>query len=116
MSHAEADDADAKPTEAFEFGRGDQISISVKSGQPKCARTQNTDHRPAPGIVNPPDRLGARIVLRRRSKPLQSGLLLPHCVDELDPCVGPQLPEEIVVDGILGVEDYSIALVCVIDA
>jgi hypothetical protein len=55
-------------------------------------------------------------VLRRRSKPLQSGLLLPHCVDELDPCVGPQLPEEIVVDGILGVEDYSIALVCVIDA
>ena len=62
MSHAEADDADAKPAEAFELGGGDQVSISVKSEQPKCARTQNTDHRPAPGIVNPPDGLGAHIV------------------------------------------------------
>jgi hypothetical protein len=116
MAHAEADDADAKPTEAFEFGRGDQISISVKSGQPKCARTQNADHRPAPGIVDPPDGLGAHIVLRRRSKLLQSGLLPAHSVDELDPRVGPQLLEEIVVDGILGVENYSIAPVCIIDA
>jgi hypothetical protein len=116
MSHAEADDADAKPAEPFELGGGDQISISVKSEQSNCARAQNTDHRPAPGIVNPSDGLGAHIWLRRRWKPLQSGLLLVHIVDELDPCVGSQVLEKIVVDGVLGVEDYSIAPLCIIDA
>jgi hypothetical protein len=116
MSHAEADDADAKPTKPFQLGGGDQISVSVKSEQPKCARTQKTNHRPAPGIVNPPDGLGAHVRLRRRSKLLQSGLLLVHIVDELDPGVGSQFLEEIVIDGILGVEDYSIAALCIIDA
>jgi hypothetical protein len=43
-----------------------------------------------------------RVRLRRRSKPLQSGLLLVHIVDELDPRVGSQFVEEIVIDGVLG--------------
>jgi hypothetical protein len=116
MSHTEADDADAKPAEPFELGGGDQIFVSVKSEQSKCARAQNTDHRPAPGIVNPPDGLGAHVQLRRRSKPLQSGLLLVHIVDELDPRVGSQFLEEVVIDGVLGVEDYSVAPLCIIDA
>jgi hypothetical protein len=116
MSHTEADDADAKPTEPFQLGGGDQISVSVKSEQPKCARTQKTNHRPAPRIVNPPDGLGAHVGLGRRSKPRQPGLLSVHIVDELDPCVGSQFLEEIVIDGVLGVEDYSIAPLCIIDA
>jgi len=41
---------------------------------------------------------------------------LAHIVDELDPWVGPQLRENIIIDGIVGVEDYCIAPVCVIDA
>ena len=102
MSHAEADDADAELTEPFELGGGDQISVAVKSQQSKCGWTQNTDHCPAPGIVNPPDGLRAHVPLRRRSKPLQSGLLLVHIVDELDPRVGSQFVEEIVIDGVLG--------------
>jgi hypothetical protein len=116
MADAEADDTDAKPAEAFEFGYGDQISVSVKTQQSKRARTQNTDHRPAPRKVNPSGGFGGHIRLRRRSKPLQSGLLLAHCVDELDPRVGAQFRQTIVIDGILGVEDYSIAPLCIIDA
>jgi hypothetical protein len=116
MSDTEADDPYRKPTEAFELGGGDQISISVKSEQSKCARAQNTHHRPAPGIVNPPVGLGAHGRRRRRSKPLQSGVLLVHVVDELDPCIGSQFLEEIVIDGILAVEDYSIAPLCIVDA
>jgi hypothetical protein len=116
MSHTEPDDADAKPAEAFKLGGGDEISISVKSQQSKCARAQNADDRPAPGVVHPPDGLGGHIRLRRRSKPLQSGLLLAHIVDELDPCIGSQFLEEDVVDGIVGVEDYSIAPLCIMDA
>ena len=53
---------------------------------------------------------------RRRSKPLQPGLLLAHIVDELDPRVGSQFRQECVIDGIVGVEDYSIAPLCIIDA
>jgi len=116
MSHTEADDADTKPTEDFELGGGDQISIPVESEQSKCARAKNTHHRSAPGIVNPPDGLGADGRLRRRSKPQQSGLLLVHIVDELDACIGSQLMEEILIDRILAVEDYSIAPLCIIDA
>jgi hypothetical protein len=41
---------------------------------------------------------------------------LAHIVDELDPWVGPQLREYFIVDGIVGVEDYCIAPVCIIDA
>jgi hypothetical protein len=116
MSHTETDNADAEPAEPFELGGGDQVSISVKSEQSKCARTQNTDHRPAPGKVNPSDGLGGHIRLRRWSKLLQSGPLLVHIVDELDPRVGSQVLEEIVVDRVLGVEDYCTAPVCIIDA
>jgi hypothetical protein len=41
---------------------------------------------------------------------------LAHVVDELDPCVGAQFRQAFVVDGILGVEDYSIARPRIIDA
>jgi len=116
MSHTEPDDADAKPAEAVKLGGGDEMSISVKSQQSKCTRAQNTDHRPAPGVIHPPDGLCGHIRPRRRSKPLQSGLLLARIVDELDPCVGSQFLEEDVIDGIVGVEDYSIAPLCIMDA
>jgi hypothetical protein len=65
--------------------------------------------------VNPPDGLGAYIRLGRWSKSLQTGLLLWRVVDELDPCVGSELLEEMVVDGIIGVENYSIVPLCIID-
>ena len=112
----EPDHADAKPTEAFELGGGDQISIPVKAQQPKCARTENTDDRPAPGIVDPPDRLGRHLRRRRRSKPLQPRPLLAHIVDELDPWVGSQLRQESLIGGIVGGEDYAIAPLCIIEA
>ena len=51
-----------------------------------------------------------------RSKPLQSGLLLVHIVDELDLWVGSQVLEGAVVDRVLGIEDYSLAPLCIIDA
>jgi hypothetical protein len=41
---------------------------------------------------------------------------LARIVDELDPCVGSQFLEEDVIDGIVGVEDYSIAPLCIMDA
>jgi hypothetical protein len=41
MTHAEADDADAKPADPFELGGGDQVSISVKSEQSKCAGSEH---------------------------------------------------------------------------
>jgi hypothetical protein len=116
MSHTEADDADAKPSQPFELGGGDQISVSVEPQPPKSVRAQNTDDRTTPGIVNPPDGLAAQFGARRRSKSLQSGPLLTHVVDELDPRVGSQLLKVIVVDGIVGVEDYSVAPVCIIEA
>jgi hypothetical protein len=31
MSHTEADNTDAKPTEPFELGGGDEVSVAVKS-------------------------------------------------------------------------------------
>jgi hypothetical protein len=116
MPHAEPNDADAESTEAVKLGGGDEISVSIKAQQSECARSQNTDHRPAPWVVHPPDRLGGHIGLRMRSKPLQSGLLLAHIVDELDARVGSQFLEDDVIDGIVGVEDYSIALLWIIDA
>jgi hypothetical protein len=41
---------------------------------------------------------------------------LAHIVDELDPRVGSQFSQENVIGGVLGVEDYSIAPLCIIDA
>jgi len=116
MPHAEADGADANATEAVELVGGDQISVSVKSQQSKWARAQNADHRQAPWIVSPPSGLGNDVGWGRRSEFLKAGLLLAHIVDELDPWVGPQLRENIIIDGIVGVEDYCIAPVCIIDA
>jgi len=116
MPHAEADGADANATEAVELVGGDQIPVSVKSQQSKCARAQNADHRQAPWIVSPPRGLGSHVGRGRQSEFLKAGLLLAHIVDELDPWVGPQLRENIIIDGIVGVEDYCIAPVCVIDA
>jgi hypothetical protein len=46
---------------------------------------------------------------------LQAGLLLAHIVDELDPCVGSEFPEESLMGGIVGVETYCIRPLCVID-
>jgi hypothetical protein len=54
--------------------------------------------------------------MRRRSKPLQPGLLLAHIVDEFDPRVGSEFVQENAIDGVVGVEDYSIARLCVTDA
>ena len=115
VSHTLADDADAEPAEAVELSGGDQMSIAVKSHLPKCARTQNTYHGPAPGIVGPASGLGRHIGRRRGSQPLQAGLLLAHIVDELDPCVGSQFPEESLMGGIVGVENYCIGPLCIID-
>jgi hypothetical protein len=41
---------------------------------------------------------------------------LAHIVDDFDPWVGLQLPEAFVIDRIVGVEDYSVAPLCIIDA
>jgi hypothetical protein len=115
MSHTEADYADAQSTEAFELGGRDQVFVSVKPQQSKCAWAQDAYHRPAPGIVDPPDGLGAHIRRRGRSKSRQSGPLLAHIVDDLDSCVGSQFVQQNAIDGIVGVEDYSTAPLPIID-